>query len=109
VSAPLAEIIEEGRRLTSDAARHTDGDLRCGRGALRLLPRLLAVAEAAVALFAALDYVTPSWRETTCIIDENSDEVNVAWCGLELALEHEPSTPEQIKAAFDAAVRGGRP
>ena len=111
MSAPLAEIVEEGRRLEAefDTRPHVNADIRRGEFYRTHGPRLLAVAEAAVALFAALDYVTPSWRETTCIIDENSDEVNVAWCGLELALEHEPSTPEQIKAAFDAAVRGGRP
>lgn len=44
----LAEIIEEGERLEREATRHTDGDLKCGRQALRLLPSLLAVAKAAV-------------------------------------------------------------
>jgi len=113
VSGPLAEIVEEGRRLHAehDAATMVRS-LRTADMLVRFYsehgPRLLNVAEAAVALFAALDHVTPDWREETCIIDENSDEVNVAWCGLELALEHEPSTPEQIKAAFDAAVRGAK-
>ena len=110
MTAPLAEIIEEGRRAY--AKRNAIAPAVEDEWQMFILingPRLLAVAEAAVALFAALDHVTPDWREETCIIDEDSDEVNVAWCGLELALEHEPSTPEQIKAAFDAAVRGGRP
>ena len=47
------------------------------------------IAAAARKLFAALDYVTPDWRENTCVIDENSDEVNVAWCELEAALNEE--------------------
>jgi hypothetical protein len=52
-------------------------------------PRLIRVAKAASALFAALDYVTPGWREETCAILEDSDEVNVAWCELEAALDGE--------------------
>jgi hypothetical protein len=44
----LAEIIEEGRRLLTDANRHTDGDLKCGRQAIRLLPGLLEAAAKAV-------------------------------------------------------------
>ena len=110
MTAPLTEIIEEGRYVLAKWAP-SEIPLREAMGVpvrVSTLERLLAVAEAAVALFAALDHVTPDWRETTCLIDENSDEVNVAWCGLDLALEHEPSTPEQIERAFDSAVRGAK-
>ena len=104
----LAEILAEGERVI-DKWAPSEIPLRAVMGVpirVYVLERLLAVAKAAVELFAALDHVTPDWREKTCIIDEDSDEVNVAWGGLELALEHESSTPEQIEHALRAAVRG---
>lgn len=51
------------------------------------IARCERIEKAARSLFAALDYVTPDWREKTCVIDEDSDEVNVAWCELENALD----------------------
>ena len=81
MTAPsLAEIVKEGERQIANYQTMIlpHGDAR----------RLLAVAKAASAIFAALDHVTPGWRETTCVIDEDSDEVNVAWCGLENALDN---------------------
>ena len=108
----LAEIIEEHDRREALMAEMLPGEVKADEWrardafARRHFARLVAVAKAAVALFAALDHVTPDWREKTCIIDEDSDEVNVAWGGLELALEHESSTPEQIEHALRAAVRG---
>ena len=91
----LAEIIEEGEQAEQsyrDAKPFTAAEIGAGDWCHRFYvahgPRLLAVARAASALFAALDHVTPGWRETTCVIDEDSDEVNVAWCGLENALDN---------------------
>ena len=48
--------------------------------------RLVAVDAAARALFRTLDHVAPGWRDETCVVNEDSDEVNVAWCELEHAL-----------------------
>lgn len=102
----LAAIIKEGERLLDPEHYHTTEEM--GGYFYQHGPLLLRVARAARGLVSALDYVTPDWREKTCVIDENSDEVNASWCELEAAMEHEPSTPEQIAAAFDAA-REGKP
>lgn len=77
---PLSEIVAEGRRQMANFGtvifRWEDA------------ARLLAVAQKALALFAALDYVTPGWREDTCTV--GGDEVNRAWYGLEKSLGQEP-------------------
>lgn len=44
------------------------------------------IADAARALFAALDYVTPDWREDTLNAGADGDEVNEAWDRLAAAL-----------------------
>lgn len=98
MTAPsLAEIIADGEKLEDehdravragfDATAHALWDEKCSFWDDHARA-LLAVARAARDLFRALDNATPGWREDTCIIDENSDEVNVAWCGLENALDN---------------------
>ena len=91
----LDEVLKEARRLDEAIVVCIPGAAKAElwrkkRGFERAhFDRLLRVAEAAVSLFAALDYVTPGWREETCVISERSDEVNVAWCELEAALDGE--------------------
>lgn len=53
------------------------------------LARLRRIEEAAKGLFAALDYITPTWRAETLYIDKDSDEVNWAWVALDRALRGE--------------------
>lgn len=100
MTAPsLAEIVADGERLEEETRiAHRDypnepllhGTVHIERSSFYRThgPRLLAVASAATELFRALDYTTPGWRDETCVIDENSDEVNVAWCGLENAIDN---------------------
>lgn len=87
----LAEILAEGERLEKMYRKGPSfwgADSEFRTDSMAIISRLLPVARAAVALFSALDYVTPGWRDETCVITEDSDEVNVAWCGLENALEN---------------------
>lgn len=76
----LAEILAEVER---QAANYTTVILPIGDA-----KRLAAAARAAQKLFAALDYVTPGWREDTCVL--HGDDVNVAWYELERTLGQGP-------------------
>jgi hypothetical protein len=72
-----------------------------GRFARANVDRLLAVAERALLLFAALDNVAPGWREETCT--PGGDDVNRAWLALESALGQGPDA-----LAATAPEREGR-